>query len=1176
MASFAVALVLGLVAAAGEGTHTIAFDRDVRPILSNHCFACHGPDEQSRKGGLRLDDFASATATLPSGARAIVPGEVSASALVAHITAADPEDRMPPASFQKPLSEAQIETLTRWIAAGAKWEQHWAFVPPLRPRVPAVAHVEATRNPIDNFIVRRLEGEGLAPSPEADRRRLIRRVAFDVTGLPPTPEEVEAFVQDAAPDAYERMVDRYLASPRYGEHMARLWLDQARYADTNGYHIDNERYNWPWRDWVIRAYNDNMPFDQFTVEQIAGDLLPDATLSQKVASGFNRNHMINFEGGAIPEEYHMAYVVDRVVTTSQVWLGLTMNCAQCHDHKYDPISMRDFYQFYAFFNTVNEQGLDGREGNSPPLIQVPSPEQEARRAALKETLAAIKKEMAAPMPETDARQAAWEQELAGRLRARWSAAVPREAVSAGGATLRLQPDGSVLASGENPATDSYTFTYALDQSKVTAIRLEALADESLPKKGAGRFETSNFVLSEIEVEAADPAAPEAWSPVKIAAANADFAQENFPIERAFDGNPATGWAVAGHDRPESRVAVFLPERSVAFAAGVLLRVRLHFASEFPQHAIGRPRISVSSDEAMRPAGFGSWYLSGPFNAPDGETAYNTAYDPEVPEQLAQPDVRATLPDGRWKWLPQPQYADGVENALPGEISAVYLYRRIESPAERELTLLLGSNDGMKLWLNGALVHAVAGGRVLQADQDRVPVRLHAGVNHLVMKVVNIGGQHGFAFRRSEEQFGEVPVEIARLIEIGPEKRSAKEDRSLRDYYRSKYAPEWQALNAKLAAVMAEQATLEKQIPTAMIMAEMENPRKTYIMRRGQYDQPTEEVQPGTPAALNAMPAAYPRNRLGLARWLVDPSNPLTARVTVNRLWSKFFGQGLVRTQEDFGIQGERPSHPDLLDWLAVEFRESGWDMKAMQRLMLTSATYRQSAAVSPELLERDAQNVLLARGPRFRMDAEMVRDNALALSGLLVGTIGGPSVKPYQPPGLWEEVAYGGNDFTGQRFEQDHGEALYRRSMYIFWKRQAPPPQMLVFDAPNRETCTIRRARSNTPLQALALMNDVQYVEAARAMAQRMIREGGGTPEERLAWGFCLATARPPAAQELAVLQRVHAFALAAYAADHAAAEKLAVIGESPRDTGIALQELAAYTVVANMIMNLDEVISKG
>ncbi len=1148
----------------------VDFNKDIRPILANNCFACHGPDEQTRKAGFRLDTEEGATAAFANGGAPIVPGDSAASEVFKRITTSDPMDKMPPADFEKTLSEEQIALIGKWIDQGGKYEKHWAFVTPTQPELPEVAHKDWAKNEIDYFILAKLEREGLEPSPEADRRTLIRRASLDLTGLPPTPEEVEAFVADESPEAYEKLVDRLLESPHYGEQMARRWLDVARYADTNGYHIDNVRYMWRWRDWVIEAYNKNLPFDQFTIEQLAGDLLPDPSLDQLIATGFNRNHMITFEGGIIPEEYRVQYVIDRLNTTGSTWLGLTVGCAQCHDHKFDPVSMEEFYQMFAFFNSVPEKGSDGNDGNAVPRIPAPLPEQREKMAALKTDIDAVQAKMSAPIGEVDAAQAAWETETLSKLESRWTALEAETATSSGGATLKKRVDRSILVEGENPATDVYEIVAHTTLTGMTAIRIDALTDESMVDGKLGRSNNGNFVLTSFEAEISPADNAELKQPVKFVTAVADYAQKDFNPALTIDGNAETGWAVDGGSS-EDRAIVFVAERPFGFDVGTRIRIVIRHESKFANHAMGSFKVSATADPAMAPAEFGPWYVNGPYIADDGKQAYTTAYGPEEGVDLA-----ATYEDHRAKWVLQPHLTDGAVQELTGEICATYFYRTITSPSEREITLALGSNDANKLWLNGEVVHDNDVQRGVAADQDMVTVKLKPGENQLLMKVVNYGNAYAYYFRRADEVVGDVPMEVERALSIPADTRNETQIASLREYYRSRNWPDWEPLSTELASLEEERKVLEAEIPTTMVMAEMEAPRETFILARGQYDQPTDKVTAAVPAALPPLPEGAPNNRLGFAQWLVDPSHPLTSRVVVNRYWMHYFGLGLVRTAEDFGIQGEWPTHPDLLDWLATEFIASGWDIKAMQKKIVLSATYRQVSKYRDELLERDPENRLLAKGPRFRMDAEMVRDNALAISGLLVEDIGGPSVKPYQPEGLWKEVSYGGTEFTGQIFEQDTGENLYRRSMYTFWKRQSPPPGMLIFDAPNREVCTVRRARTNTPLQALALMNDTQYVEAARVLAERMMKEAGPEPMDRVMYAFELATAREPKPEECSVLVETFNAQVEAYRQNREAASALLAVGEHPRDESLDVPELAAWSTIASIILNLDETVTKS
>ncbi len=1019
-------IALPVVVQAEPGA-TVNFNRDVRPILSDKCFACHGPDEKKRDSKLRLDIREQAVKPAESGDTAIVPGKPEASQLLARVTTKDRDDMMPPPKTHKTVSPQEVETLRRWIAEGAVYQGHWAFIKPERPAVPF-----ATPNPIDAFIRARLQKEGLQASSEAPRETLIRRVSLDLTGLPPTSEEVSAFLADSSPQAYERVVDRLLASPRYGEKMAQQWLDFARYADSNGFQSDGSRFMWPWRDWVIRAYNSNQPFDQFTIDQLAGDLLPNATLAQKVATGFHRNTRLNGEGGRIEAEWFAETVIDRVDTTGQTWLGLTLGCARCHDHKYDPISQREFYQLYAYFNSNSESGvLDGDGRNTAPVIGIPTAEQEKQLAVLEAARTAAREQLAAVEKALPAVQIEWEKGVRTQLQEdakMWMPLVPATVVSTGGATFARQPDGTMLAAGTNADFDTYTITALLGGGgSLAAILLDALPDAALPGQSLGRASNGNFVLTDINATITSPQLP-APVPVQFTRAEADYEQKDFGVglilkdktQRAKNAKNNKGWAVDGPTKKEPRKALFVCT-PVNVPAGATLHVSLHHDAQ-PGHNIGRFKLSVTA----RP------------------------------------------------------------------------------------------NAGLK-----------APG---------------------------------------------VPANIAAALATDAAKRTPQQLAELAKHFRDNTDTPAKKAGAALAAAEKAIATHAGSYPNTMIFQERAQPRDAFILKRGEYDQPGEKVPRGLPAVLPPLPAGAPDNRLGLAQWLVSGEHPLTARVWVNRAWEKFFGTGLARTSENLGSQADWPSHPELLDWLATEFVRLKWDMKAMQKLIVTSATYRQSARVTPALLERDPDNLLLARGPRFRLSAESVRDQALAVSGLLVEKLGGPSVRPYMPVGVWDETSVYG-DLRGYKAEA--GEGLYRRTLYTIWKRTAAPPTMLLFDSPNREICTAKRSRTNTPLQALALLNEVTYVEAARRLAEQMLVAGGATPETRVAWAFRRATARQPDAAELKTLTTGLATRLARFQQDEAAAKQLIAQGTSKPDPKLNPAELAAYTTAANIILNLDEVVTR-
>jgi len=1035
---------------AAPSTPPLSFNRDIRPILQNNCFACHGPDEKTRETDFHFDT--KEAMFLEEGI--IVPGNAAKSVLVKKITEPDPKDRMPPPDSGHALTDAQIAMLKRWIDEGARWDTHWAYTAPVRPEPPATKAQGWVRNPIDAFILARLEREGLQPSKEADKATLLRRLSYDLTGLPPTLAELDAFLADRSPDAYEQRVDALLASAHYGERMAMPWLDAARYADTHGYHIDSLRGMWHWRDWVIAAFNRNLPFDQFVTEQLAGDLLPDATRDQKIASGFNRNHMINFEGGAIAEEYQVEYVVDRVEATSSAFMGLTMGCARCHSHKFDPITHKEFYQFFAFFNTVPEQGLDGRTGNAAPILPLPSHAQQAR---LDNLSAAIK-----------TRESALDDVVVKPLQAEWEARMT---------------DAVAPIEGNGPAAH-----YELDGS---------FSDIS------GRYRHGRTI-------AGDPT----FDPGQIGRA------------ASFDGDVEVSFGdVGGFDRAEP------------FSLAVWLR--------------GRGNLPM--------AGFQK------FEGPDKRHGFEWMFDDIVLVDIQKWAARLTVS----------LIGDAPERAI-----RVRTRERLTLGDWYHVAMTYdgsGTAAGLRLYLNGrALTPEVVRDALAGSTRTAAPLRVGSkplGPPYrgqlddlrLYSRVLGAGEVDQLALHYR-----------ARAILSGVTGRRSRDEAAyLRDYFLTYAAPEpLRIANAELKALRLERTDLQKTIPSAMVMGEMKTPRDTFILARGDYRNQTEKVQPGVPSMLPSLPEGAPLNRLTLARWLVDPKHPLTARVAVNRFWQTYFATGIVKTQEDFGVQGEPPVHPELLDWLATEFIRTGWDIRAMQRLIVTSATYRQSSVVTPALHDRDPDNRLLARGPRGRLPAELVRDTALAASGLLNAEIGGPSVLPYQPKGLWEEMAFG-EGFSAQSYEQSHGRDLYRRGMYTFWKRTVPPASLATFDAPDREKCTARRAQTNTPLQALVLMNDPTYVEAARALAQRTMLEGGNDESTRIAYAFRLATSRKPTGSETGVLRKLLQGRLAAFRQDPRAAARLIAIGESQRDTRIEPAELAAWTTVASAILNLDETITK-
>jgi Protein of unknown function (DUF1553)/Protein of unknown function (DUF1549)/Concanavalin A-like lectin/glucanases superfamily/Planctomycete cytochrome C len=1047
--------------AAGQAPPPISFNRDIRPILANNCFACHGPDATKRETEFHFDTKEGAFAE--DGI--IVPGSAAGSMLVKRITNPDPKKHMPPPDSGHALTARQIELLRRWIDEGAKWDTHWAYTAPVRPDPPAVAQDDWVRNPIDRFILSRLEREGLKPSPEADKATLLRRVTYDLTGLPPTPAELDAFLADRAPDAYERRVDALLQSPHYGERMAMPWLDAARYADTHGYHIDSQRGMWPWRDWVIGAFNRNLPYDQFTIEQLAGDLLPDATREQKVASGFNRNHMINFEGGAIADEYQVEYVIDRVEATSTAFMGLTMGCARCHSHKFDPISHKEFYQFFAFFNNVPELGLDGRRGNAVPMILLTSPAQQKMLddldVAIKAHETALDDDVVAPL------QREWEASVAGKLEL---AAPDLQDIDRKGLSAHYELDGS-------------------------------FSDIS------GRFQHGRTVTGDPTFEVGQ-------------------------IGRAatFDGDTEVSFGNG---------AAF--DRTDAFSLAVWMRPR----GSLPMSAFQK------LDDAQHRRGF-EWRLDDLqlFDIQRWAARLTITLTSDSPANAIQIRSRERLKLGEWNHVVMSYDGSGKAGGLA----------------------LFANGKRMDVdVLRNTLTGPVATGAPLTLGRPSLGPPFLGQVDDLRLynRVLTAGEVEDLAVNYR-----------SRAILSGINgKRSKDQGEYLREYFLKYAAPEpLRGLYSELEVLQKQKEAVEKPIPTAMVMAELKKPRETFVLARGDYRNHTEKVQPGVPAMLppletSAGPGAPP-NRLTLAKWLVQPGHPLTSRVAVNRFWLMYFGQGIVKTQEDFGVQGEPPVHPQLLDWLATEFVRNGWDVKGMQRLIVTSATYRQSSRVTPALLEKDPENRLLARGPRFRLPAEMIRDTALSVSGLLNDEVGGPSVLPYQPKGLWEELAFG-DGFSAQTYEQSHGKDLYRRGMYTFWKRTAPPASLATFDAPDREKCTGRRALTNTPLQALVLLNDPTYVEAARALAERTLLEGGADEKGRVAFAFRLATSRKPSGKETGVLRRLLETELKSFEQNPQAATKLLAVGESARDKRLNPVELAAWTTVASVILNLDETVTR-
>ncbi len=1147
----------------------VRYGRDIRPLLSDRCFRCHGPDAATREAGLRLDQREAAIGGRESGA-AIVPFDPAASELLRRIAHADPDERMPPPSSGKPaLGPQEVALLQRWILEGAVYEPHWSFAPPVRPFVPAGAAA------IDHFVDRGLAAAGLRPNPAADAATLARRAFLVLTGLPPLPEELAAFRADPRPDAYERLVDRLLDEEpyrtRHAEHFATPWLDAARYADTSGIHMDAGRQIWPYRDWVIAALRDDMPFDRFVQEQLAGDLLPDATVAQRVATGFLRSHVTTDEGGAIDEEYRVEYAAERTATVGSVFLGLTLGCARCHDHKYDPISQEDHYRLLAFFDKNDEPGLYSQSPDPnralEPAMEVPSAEHAAAREALDRQLAAAQAALAEERPaERDEREAFFATLLA-QAQLAWQPLAPTAATSGGGATLTVQPDHSVLASGVNPARDRHEITATLPAGDLRLLCLEALPDASLPAGKVGRAPNGNAVLSHVRLETRAPGRD--WTPVPLLWAAADVEQQDgdFAVVHALDDD-ARGWAVAAHRREVgARRALLLAEAPFGGEPGTELRVTLAYESVYAQHAFGRVRLSVSpfapALAARLPLARSGFYVAGPFAADDQEALYTRRHGPGEATTI---DLGARWQDAGWEFVEDLQ--EGAPYArLPQGSNVTYVGQRIFAPTAREVQMSLGSDDGFRLFVDGTQVAERRVDRGVAADQDRVRVRHAAGAGAFVIGVVNTGGQGGVYVRREPDP-QELPGDTWLALLPAAARDDALEQR-LHGSWREHHSPDFRARRDEVRRVEAELAALAAKMPRTMVMREGAQRRQTYVLQRGEYDKPDRNrpVEPGLPAVFGALPQGAPPDRLGLARWLVSADNPLLLRVAANRLWEFVFGTGIVRTSEDFGLQGEWPSHPELLDWLAVELRHRGHSQRAILRLLLKSAAFRRSSRVDPAVRERDPDNRLLARFPRRRLGAEAVRDQALYVGGLLVERAFGPSVKPYQPPGLWREVAM--VQSNTRTFERGQGDDLWRRSLYTYWKRACPPPSLLTLDAPTREFCTVRRITTNTPLQALVLWNDEQFVEAARSLAERTLQQPGDDAAKLSAMHERCTGHAPDGARLRDALAALRALERR-YADAPADAAALLAVGERPPAPGLDPVRTAAFTVVANAFLNLD------
>ncbi len=1163
--AFAAAPVLSLAAGAFAQAPP-DFQRDIRPILSNNCFHCHGPDEKERKGGehgYRLDTLEGAFADL-GGYKAIIPGKPEESELFKRVTTKDEDDAMPPRKSGKKLTEKETALLREWIKSGAKYSKHWSYEKPVRPAAPQIRNPQfAIRNPIDAFILARLEKEKLSPQPEADRHALIRRVSLDLTGLPPTPEEADAFANDKSPDAYEKLVDRLLASSAYGEHWARQWLDLARYADSAGYADDPLRTIWPYRDWAIRAFNRNLPFDQFTIEQFAGDLLPNATQDQLIATAFHRNTMTNSEGGTDDEEFRNAAIVDRANTTMAVWMGTSFTCAQCHSHKYDPITNAEFFRLFAFLNNTE----DSDKKDERPTISFFTDEQKRQRAEWEAQLAAVEAKFKAPQQPVIAGAEKWARDFPARLD--WKSPQPLAVKAKSGAAAESQADGTITVPKNDAKTDSYTIELPLaDAQKVSALRIESLPADALPGKGAGHG-GGNFVVTRVRASVVPPS--ETKGPV------ARFVRIELPGKnrilqlaevQVFSGgkNVALGGAASQsgtYADAEAKRAIDgstageYAKGSVAHAAEgndrwwevdlkadhAIDRIAVWNRAELPERLKGF-RI-VALDAQRKPV----WERTNN-DTPKPSTEFSPAGSREITFTSAIADFTQAGFDE------QAVLKDAPKDAKP-------------KPGQKQAGWAVGGSTTrphMLTLLAAKPAEAPAGSRIaITIEQDSKHDRTTLGR----FRVSTTSDARVAAHART-------PVDVLGILALAESGRTPAQRTRLQEYYARELAPELKPEREQVASLRRQiDGLAQATVPVMRELAGAER-RKTRVQVRGNFLVLADEVTEGVPAAFNPLPKDAPMNRLTLAHWLVDDANPLTARVIANRFWESIFGTGIVRTSEEFGAQGEMPSHPELLDWLACELMHptvftdaKPWDVKAFLKLLVTSAAYRQSSKVTPEVAGRDPDNRLLAHGPRFRMGAEVVRDQALAVGGLLSRKMFGPPVRPPRPS-MGLSAAFG----SGLDWQTSAGEDMHRRGIYTEWRRTSPYPSMVTFDAPNREVCTLRRNRSNTPLQALVTMNDPVYIEAAQSLARRMTA-GSSSPAEIARTGFRLTLIRPPSEKEVQRLIALHDAVLPSYQQDSKKALEMATnpIGAAPKGADVA--DLAAWTTVANTLLNLDETVMK-
>ena len=1178
--------VLAIVVATSSVWAEVDFNRDIRPILSNHCLKCHGPDEETRKAGLRLDSFEGATAALESGAKSIVPNHPEQSPLVERIASDDPDVMMPPPAANKPLTSDDKERLKQWIAEGAKYSAHWAFVAPIEPVSPDVKDREKLEGPIDAFIVNRLEREGLSASPRAERHVLLRRLYLDLIGLPPSNQEIESFMAESRADSEERLVDRLLASPHYGERWARRWLDLARYADTNGYEKDRVRSIWPYRDWVINALNADMPFDQFTIEQLAGDVLPGASLDQKIATGFHRNTMLNEEGGVDPNEFRFYAMVDRVSTTGTIWMGLTVGCAQCHTHKYDPVTHRDYYQLMALLNNADE-----------PEIPVPQADLAKQQANIDRMVADAEAEIRRFPFSTEELE--------------WLTASPLSATSRDGAKAEPLQDGSIRWTGPKPERDQYTVEFESDMTDVVAIRIEAMTDPTLPKNGPGRVDHGNFVLSEVSLALATPAPTPSTQKVDLVYAETDYDQPTFAGWQTIDGNPATGWAVhrPGAKEVGDHTLTLQFARPVNVPAGTKWVLQLD-QNHGQHHTLGRFRISLGrfTDSSMTLDHRRRERLERQFTTwRNAEATYATHWSPLRPaEAKSNLPYLTVLPDDSVLSSGDQTKSDTYDLHFKTTQRRITAIRLEAIPDERQprggpgrifyegpigdfmLSEFTVKADGQPVKIRRALASYVGGGnvpeRMIDGDKqsgwgiDGGQGKPHVAVFELdepidVANALDISmlferyyaaglGRFRISVTSDERESREnlLPAKVEDLLARENKSFTAEETNQLCDYYLS-FTPETEAAR-KRADNLRQQRPM---FPTTLVMSERpaEFPRPTRIHKRGEFLQEADPVEPKIPSMFQTSGSTTVNNRLGFAKWLVDPNHPLTGRVTINRHWGALFGTGIVRTTEDFGYQGEPPSHRDLMDWLAVELVKQGWSIKQLHRMIVTSGTYQQSSRVTPELLQRDAPNRLLARGPRIRLEAEIVRDSILSASGLLTAELGGPSVFPPQPLGITSEGTYG-----PLQWKVSEGRERYRRALYTFTKRTAPFAMFTTFDAPSGEACVARREVSNTPLQALTLLNDTLTDEAARQLGIEFAAMSASldTRVERLVQRCLIRSPEPAEKEMLVAFYDKEKFRLIRGEVD-----PKKIVGNSDGDS----VERATWTLMARALFNLDETIVK-